>query len=531
MLAYAGPILRAQWRISWDHRSRSGLATRLLTALLRLFWYALWAAAGVVGAVYAAGASTAWLAVALPWMLAGTVAFWQLAPILTANLGVSIQLRKLRIYPIPERELFLVELLLRLAAGVEVVLVLGALAVGLLLNPATRHWAVVPAFALFIAFNLLLAAGLRGLFERLLAIRRVREVVVLVVVLCTALPQLLTYTGLPPSVREFFRHRPQLLLPWTAAARLVSGDLPLVACAVLLAWTAGAYLFGVRQFRRSLTFDAAAAAASSGPRSRWTDALYRLPGLLLRDPAAALLEKELRSFARSPRFRIALFMGFSFGLIIWWPAFHTIPTDSPGTVGYPALVGGYALLLIAETVFWNQFGADRAGARLYFSTPVPFRTVLRAKNLASLCVIMLEISLVLVACAVAGIRLTSERIVEAYLVPLTLSLYLLAAGNLSSLRHPRPVDPAHSWGRASGGAFQMYLLIVFPVSMAPLALAYLAGYAFNSRAAFYTVLLFDIAVGVVVYVISANSAIAAADEQTEQFLAALGESTGPIAAE
>jgi ABC-2 type transport system permease protein len=531
MLSYAGPILRAQWRISWDHQPSSGRGLRFLAAFLRLCWYALWTAAGLVAAVYASEASAAWLAVALPWILAGASAFWQLAPILTANLGASIQLRKLLIYPIPERELFLVELLLRLAAGIEILLVLGALAAGLLRNPATRHWAVVPAFVLFVAFNLLLAAGLRGLLERLLAIRRVREVVVLVAVLCAAVPQLLTRTGLPPGLRGFFMHRPHLLLPWTATARLVAGDFALGSFAVLLAWTAGAYAFGVRQFRRSLTFDAAAAGAAAAPRSRWTDALYRLPGLLLRDPAAALVEKELRSLARSPRFRIALFMGFSFGMIIWWPAFHASAPASPGSVGYPALVGGYALLLIAETVFWNQFGADRAAARLYFSSPVPFRTVLRAKNLASLLVIVFEITMILAVSAGLGVSLTSERVLEAYLVPLTFSLYLLAAGNLSSVHHPRPIDPAHSWGRASGGSFQMYLLVVFPVSMAPLALAYLAGYAFDSRAAFYAVLLFDIAVGIAAYSIATNSAIAAADERKEQFLAALGEAGGPILAE
>ena len=49
------------------------------------------------------------------------------------------------------------------------------------------------------------------------------------------------------------------------------------------------------------------------------DRLYRFPSLLWRDPLAAIVEKELRSLARTPRFRMVFVMGFTFGVMVWLP--------------------------------------------------------------------------------------------------------------------------------------------------------------------------------------------------------------------
>jgi ABC-2 type transport system permease protein len=529
-----GPILLAQWRGFWNYRPAGGRGGRIAASLLWLFWYGMWAFLGFAAELYAAGSPRPALAIGLPWMLTGISFFWQFAPILTANLGASIGIKKLRIYPIPDGELFLVELLLRLIAAAELLLLLAGLTIGLLRNPSVPHWAPVPALLLFAAFNLLLAAGLRSLLERLLGIRRIREVVVLLTVLCAALPQLLTYTGLPAGVRRLFVERQHVPLPWTAAGRLAVGDLAWVSAAALLAWTAAAYAFARRMFRRSLETDEAAARAAGAPareRTRWTESLYRLPALFFRDPLAALMEKELRSLARSPRFRIVFLMGFSFGMVIWWPLFGTGGPPGPGHVSYPVIVSAYALILLAEVAFWNQFGFDRAAAQIYFSAPIPFSTALRAKNFTALGFIVFEVSVVIIVCVLLRVPLTAGRIFESYAVTLTFALYFLAAGNLSSVYHPRPVDPEHSWGRASAGRFQVYLVLLFPLFLAPLALAYLAAYAFNSRAAFYTVLAFDAFAGAAAYQVATSSAVAAAAARKEQFLAALGQSSGPIVAE
>lgn len=534
MPSRVGPILRAQWKTLWNFRPAGARAGRIAASLLWFLWYGLWAFFGLAAELYASSSGLPTLALALPWAFLGISAFWQFAPILTANLGASIELKKLLIYPIPNRDLFLMELLLRFASAIELLLVLAGLGIGLLRNPSVPHWAPAPALLLFVAFNLFLAAGLRSLLERLLGIRRIREIVVLLTILCAALPQLLTYTGLPAGIRRAFLGRQHIALPWTAAGRLVAGDFVLASSAVLVAWTVAAYAFGRWQFARSLTFDTAAARAAGARAAggaRWTGSLYRLPGAFFRDPLAAIVEKELRSLARSPRFRIVFLMGFSFGMVIWWPLFHTGGAHGPGHVSYPVVVCAYSLILLAEVAFWNQFGFDRAAVQIYLAAPVPFSAVVRAKNLAALGFVLFEVTVVMIVCVLLGVPLTPEGVFESYAVTLTFALYFLAAGNLSSVYHPRPIDPEHSWGRASAGRFQVYLLLLFPLLLAPLALAYLAAYAFNSRAAFYTVLAFDACAGLAAYHVATGSAVAAAAVRQERFLTALGQSSGPIVAE
>ncbi|MGE5646455.1 MAG: hypothetical protein ACM336_11750 [Acidobacteriota bacterium] len=523
-----GPIILAQWRTIWNYRPAGGRGGRIAGAIVWLLWYGLWALFAYAAAFYTHYEERSVLAGKLPWALMGLAVFWQMSPVLTANLGAGIEYKKLRIYPIPEGELFLLSLLLRLVSASELLLVLAGMTIGLLLNPTIPRWAPVPALALFAAFNVFLAAGLRSLLERLLAIRRIREIVVLLAILCAALPQLLAYTGVPAGVKRFFAQGRSAAFPWTGAGLLATGERALAPLAALAAWTAGAFAFGLWQFRRSLAFDAEAARARrsdgrAGPRA---GSLYRLPALLLRDPLAAMVEKELRSLARSPRFRIVFLMGFSFGMAIWWPLFHS--AEAP--VSYPVAVSAYALVLLAEVAFWNQFGFDRAAVQTYFMAPVPFSAVLRAKNVAAFWFVIFEVTAVLLVSAPLGVPLSADVVLEAYAVTLTLALYFLAAGNLSSVNYPRPVDPEHSWGRTSAGRFQVYMLLLFPLFAAPVALAYLAGYAFDSRAAFYAVLAFDALAGIAAYRIATASAAAAGPVKRERFIQTLSGSGGPIAA-
>jgi ABC-2 type transport system permease protein len=531
MLSHAGPILEAQW---WAVRNQRPGSGRVASLLLWSFWYGMWALGGALAGRYIATSALPSLALMLPWVLAGLTFFWQASPFLTANLGASIALAKLLVYPIPERELFAVELLLRLGSAAESLLVLAGISAGLLLNPAVPLWAPAPAILLFACFNLLLCVGLRSLLERLLAIRRLREVMVMLVVLAAALPQVLAIRGVPAGAQRAFLQRQNPLLPWTAAGRLAMGDFSPLALAVLAAWTAAAIAFGWTQFRRSLRFDAAAArttGAPSGASPSCAALLYRLPGLLLKDPLAALVQNELRSFVRAPRFRVLFLTGLSFGMLIWWPVLGARVPAEPGHISYPVVVCAYALTLLAEVAFWNQFGFDRGAAMIYLAAPVPFSAVLLGKNIAALSWVVIEVTLVDLVCAIARVPLRLGTLFETYAVTLTLALYFLAAGNISSVRFPRPINPEHSWGHAAPGRLQMYLLLLFPVFLLPLALAYLAGYAFESRTAFYAVLAFDAFAGLVAYTLSTGSAAASFAARQEPFLAALSQSGGPIKAE
>ncbi len=88
-----------------------------------------------------------------------------------------------------------------------------------------------------------------------------------------------------------------------------------------------------------------------------------------------------------------------------------------------------------------------------------------------------------------------------------MAIFLLAIGNMMSMKNPRPVDPGQSWRKTSAGKVQAMLLFIYALVSAPVALAYGARYAFESNLAFYGVLAFDIAIGTVVYWIAMDSAL------------------------
>ena len=99
----------------------------------------------------------------------------------------------------------------------------------------------------------------------------------------------------------------------------------------------------------------------------WTDRLYRLPALVLPDPLGAIVEKELRSLVRTPRFRLVFVMGFSFGLVVWLPMMlRGRVTHSAVSGNFLTVVSLYALFLLAQVTYGNAFGFDRSAAQTLF---------------------------------------------------------------------------------------------------------------------------------------------------------------------
>ncbi len=526
-------IVWAQWRAIWNSYPRASLGGSIFTVAGAVLWYGM-CATGAVGAAFllASPGSLPLFPRLLPGGFLLAMLYWQAVPILLATAGASLDLKKVRVYPVPNHQLFAIEVALRLSTALEVLLILTGAAVGLSLNPALPAWAPL-GLAPFVALNLFLSAGLRDLFGRWLARKRVREIAVFLLVLAAALPQLLLVSGVPAPLRRLFERQPHLLWPWNAAAGIASGEAGLLPWVVLAGWTAAAYLFGRWQFEKTLDFDAQAAnatAAAPSPLKSWTEALFRLPARVFHDPLGALVEKEIRFLARAPRFRLLFLMGFSFGLIVWLPL--TLggrrSPDSWLAQHFLTVVSVYALMLIGEVAFYNSFGFDRAAVQLYFLAPVKLATVLAAKNIAAAVFVLLEIAAVAAASLALPEGLGAAGVAEAFAVAVVLVVYMLALGNLSSVYYPRPVDPAQSWRSGAIGRFQAMLLLVYPLLGSPVMLAYLAEWALDSQAAFYAVLAVAASVGAVFYWVSLESAVAAAGQRIERLAAALAGSQGPV---
>ena len=528
-----GAIFWAQWRTLYHFYPRRGVAW---SAVVGLIWYGLWTSVAIVMLrVFSNPTQIPVIRVALPGGLLLMFLYWQVVPLLLATTGSSLDLRKLRAYPIPDSQLFSIEVLLRVTAGIEMVLVLIGITIGALLNPALAKWSLL-ATAAYVTFNLIIAVGLRDTLARLLARKRIRELVFFFLILAAALPQLLM------ARRGLVSPQLQLLMardswegwPWTASANIILGNRLLRSLSVLSAWTVGALLFSRWQFSRTLAFDADAANASSSETSRrswWIEWFYQLPSTLLKDPLGALIEKEFRFLIRSPRFRLVFLMGFTFGLVLWLPMVF-VPRGPLGEFfvqNYLTVVCVYSLMLMSDVCFWNAFGFDRSAAQFYFLAPVSFRRVMAGKNVTGLFFLLLEIAMVTAVCAILRMPLGVRRLTEAYSVAAVVMIFLFSAGNLLSVRHARAVNPANSFRTSAAGRLQATLFAIYPVVFAPVLLAYLARYAFGSQTALFVVLAVDAVAGVIVYRVSLDSAVQTADRTRETMIAALSAGDGPIA--
>ena len=535
-------ILAAQLRSM--RMFRLGSTRRAVFSLLvAILWYGFWTAVavfayGLASHPVSGGALAFWLPVGLLLIFS----YWQIAPMATASFGASLDLRKLLVYPIPRGKLFTVEVLLRLSTCGEMLLVLGGGLAGLAANAQTGGWMALPrlgaAALLFVAVNLLLAAGLRSLVERLLSHKRVREVFILVLVSLSALPRLLMAAGVRyESVERFFSPARVGLWPWNAAARLALDEGAGTAVLSLLVWLGAAWVFARWQFARSLRFDAAAARATDLSQRRralgLAERAYRLPGVLLPDPLAAIVEKELRSLSRTPRFRTVFIMGFTFGLLVWLPLVMGREQARHSAVGenFLVIVSLYAFTLLGQVSYWNSLGFDRSAAQAWFIMPVPLAHTLAGKNLAAALFIFLEVVAVTAACVLLRLPIPGDRVLEAFLVTPVAALYMLSLGNLSSIHFPRAMTPERISQGGSANRFQGLLFLLYPFALLPILLAYLARWALKSALAFYVVLGFAAAVGAAVYWISMESAVTAARTRRETLLAELAKGEGPVVTE
>ncbi len=529
-------ILRAQW-LSMRFTTRG----RAMTIVAGLVWYGWWMFVAWAAGAAIAGAGSSQLRTYLPVGMLGLFAYWQLMPIASASMGSSLDLRKLLAYPIPHRKLFTVEVLLRLTTAVEMLIVLAGGMAGLVANDEAGGWRAAVRIGLvvppFIAMNLLLASGTRSVLERLLSRRRVREAAVLLIAMLWVAPRLAVSMGYEGgSLARLGQAMQNPALPWTAAAHGVLGQSVAFAALSLILWAAAAGGFGRWQFERSLRHDATAAEAARGTagngRAGLAERFYRLPGVFLRDPVAAIVEKELRSLARTPRFRTVFIMGFTFGLAIWFPVAASRRGDGATVVGswFLTVVCVYALMLLGQVSYWNCFGFDRSAAALYFAAPLSLTRVLAGKNIAVFIYIYLEALMVIAVTSALRLPAGWGGAIETLLVVGICALYMVAIGNLGSVHYPRGLS-GERVGQGGGRGFQGFLFLIYPVVLLPVLLAYIARYAFESEVIFAIVLTIAAIIGAVVYWIALESAVNAAGRLRERILQELSKGDGPVTAD
>lgn len=532
-------ILLAQWRSQRAFSFRTKRAAAWLSLLLRMVFYCFWAGGAAGLAVMLSNLHDAkTLSLMAAVCLLGITFYWQIAPAVTASLGSSLELSKLTVYPIPRDKLFAIEVMLRLVTVTEMLIISAGVGVGLAVNPLTGgRGAVVrvaAGMAMLVMMNALVASGLRSVLIRLLRNRNLRQVVGLLFLLAALAPQMIV--ALHVDLRRYAAYVPVALYwPWGAVAHFMLGQQTVKAAVLMVLFTMLGLRFGRRQFQRNLREGDEEATASSAPskasNSRVLEGLYRIPGRLLPDPLAAMVEKEVRSLSRNPRFRMVFLMGFSFGLLVWLPRIWMSPSRSFMTDHFLTVVAVYSLVMLGQVSYWNCFAFDRTAAQFYFCAPLSFRRVLAGKNIAAGLFVLAELALVIAITALFRVPLTLLRVTEGFTVTLISAVYLVAFGNLSSVYVPRPLNAEKMAQGGSGRTLNMVLFLVFPIALLPVALAYWARYAFQSETVFFWFLALALGIGMIVYWVALDSAAHKALRSREKMITDLSRGDGPLASE
>jgi ABC-2 type transport system permease protein len=527
-----GAILWAQFL---SMRLRKGSAARggpIFSAVAGLFFYVIFAFFGwVLMLLFSTPEASANFVQVLSGVLFIMMLYWQLAPVITASFGASIDLRKLMAYPIPRSKLFLVEVLLRTMTSFDMLIMLSGICIGLLRNRlyglAAAPYILLGAVT-FAVMNVLLSAGIRSWLERFFLRTRFKEVFFLILVLASLTPQLLILSNVkkPAALLRFAPS--QMVLPWATMGRLMLRDSVGFTALGALAWVCAALLFSRRQFERTLRFDGTTSKKKErelAPDSL-SERIFRLPSRFLGDPLAALIEKELRTLSRIARFRMAYGMSCFFGVILFAPALHMKRADS-GYLQYALpLMAVYGLLVLGQITYWNSFGFDRSAAQGYFCWPIRFRDALIAKNLTMILLMIPQILLVALIAHAFHIPSSPGKILETFIVMAIAALFWFALGNMFSVRMPRAMDPEKM--NQMSNKLQALTIFAAPIVLLPVVLAYWARAVFDNEFIFAGILAIAAILGGIFYKVGLDSAVESALTRRESMLLELSRADGPI---
>ncbi len=534
-------IVWAQFRTIRNYLPRTSFGAALL-AVLSLLWYGMFLFLAVLVAKLLPKVPIADLRQYLPVGLLGMLLFWQIFPIMTMTSGWSLELNKLLVYPISQRTLFLVEVLLRLTTSPEAVFVLLGTVTGLLLHPAVHGiWPLT--LLLFISFNLFLALTIRDVMLRLFRKKRLREIMVGVVVLISILPQLLARTSLGERLKPYFLVTARgIATPWFEFSSLATGSRVIWAIPLVAVWLVVMYFLAARQFARAMTLDLSTSSDSSGKAqqavtpagagstlSSWLfNWFVSFPSSFFRDPYAALIEKELRSLLRTPRFRVVLGMATFFSVLIFFPM--SFGKNGAGFLArnYIAFINTYGMLILGEVLLWNFFGFDRRATQLYYITPVRFAQVIQAKNLVAAIFILIQSVVIVGVAMLLPVHFSASTILGGIGISMVTALFFMTVGNYSSVSSPRATDPNQTFRRASGGKTQLILLGSYVTLLLPIGLAYLARWATGQEWVFFAVLGFDLLAAAAVYYVSFESVVSRGERNREKIIDALSKGADPM---
>lgn len=400
-----------------------------------------------------------WLA--LPFW--GVLLYWQLFPLMATAFTENFDSSNFLRFPLRYRSYFLIRLAYGSLDPVNLVALLWL--VGIAIGVGIAAPPLVPAalltLAAFAIFNLLLARAVFVWLERWLARRRTREILgvlfLLAVISIQFIGPLMGRYGnrrskhvevVPPLVVVDLLPAERVLPPGLAAetiARAAQGNFKIALGALALQCAWGGVIFWLldvrlrAQYRGENLSESAAPAISRGKRQAVRPA-WSLPGFS--GPVAAVVEKEFRYLSRSGPMLFTLVMPVVILLIFRMAPANTAREHNvfEHHAGLAFPVGAAYALLILSNLIYNSFGADARGIQFFFLSPVRFREIVLAKNLAHASVLALEMVIVWTAAALMFGRPALGVTLATLAGALFGAFANFLVGNLMSLYAPKKYD-------------------------------------------------------------------------------------------
>lgn len=464
-------------------RGRLNLVSRSLAALVVLA--AAFGGALTLGAV-AWGMTNehqlVWLAVPF-WLI---FLFWQLFPVMatafTQNIDASMLLR----FPLSYPGYFLVRLIY---GALDIATALGITwCLGLLIGISAADFKLAPwallAIGSFVLFNLALARMIFVWIEHWLSSRRSREIMgvlflMMLIGFQLAGPVLGRYSRRPTPQRVAVLTKllplERSLPPGLTAAVITDAtknrdSSALVSLALMAGY--GAITLGILHLR--LRGQYRGENPSQGDKPRVASVLknggairhgWRLP--LLSGPVSAVYEKELHYFSRSGPMLFTLVMPVIMVFVLWGGRRALMGQQ----MSFVFPVGAAYCMMVMTNIVYNSFGGDGGGIQFFLFSPISFRRITAAKNLAQLTILALDVSILWL-----GIRFVFHpprlRVIALTMAWLLFAVPLnFAIGNLLSVYSPKRIDYA-VFGRQR--ASETTILISLAAQMALLGVGALA---------------------------------------------------------
>lgn len=443
-------------------------------------------------AAYAIVHAGNWLVLAM--LFWGIFLIWQVAPVLTSEMNPGFDGRNLLRFPLRFSAFFLMSAAYGIADPFALAGIVWHVAIGVgvsIARPNLAWWAAL-ALILSIAMNLLFNRLVFAWLERVLAKRRMREILTMAAVLLFVSLQFsgVIFQRWGPTVRRAVQTSAGIwdVLPPALAGTVIQNAANGQALVALrtggfLAFYALLFgaLFALRVHAQFTGEDLGESAAPVRQEPRLkrgpAPALATLPvtsrelsptGFLSRimnSPAGAIFGKEVRYFYRN----WILVMNAFMPLILI--AFFTLTPSMPrrhaganffgrfGGLAYPA-AAAYILLLMMNFCP-NNLAYEGRGIDRFFLAPIKFRDVMLGKNLFHGALLAFEALMALVLVVVTGYAPSVPIVLATWAGLLFAALIDLGTGNWLSIQFPRRFEFGMRRQRLSGSTLLFSFGIFF----------------------------------------------------------------------